>query len=211
MALFREHVTVGAVISMIVVVTAYFYALVTDPLLLGLLFLATIIGSFLPDIDSDSGIPFYMIFGGVTLAVTGIALLFALKAWPDDWRFFVGVPLFIMAVCWFVIGSFVKQMTKHRGIYHSLPALLIAGLLTYLVALKYGFDETSAIVFGGALSVGFASHLILDEIHASVTMNGIPFIPNKAFGSALKLFSNSRGVNLLTYLLLIILAYTALY
>jgi membrane-bound metal-dependent hydrolase YbcI (DUF457 family) len=211
MALFREHITFGALISMVVVVCAYFYALVTDPFLLVILFAVTLIGSFLPDVDSDSGIPFFMIFGATTLAVTGVVLLYSLKMWPDDWRFFVGVPLGALFFTWIFIGGVVKKFTRHRGIYHSLPAMLIAGVGALLVAKYYGLDDVSALVFGAALAVGFASHLILDEIHAGITMNGIPFIPNKAFGSALKLFSNSRGVNILTYTLLAVLVYTAFY
>ena len=210
MALFREHVTVGAIISMIVVVAAYFYALVTDPLLLAILFGITIIGSFLPDVDSDSGVPFYLVFGGVTLAVTGVVLLYTLALRPDDVRFLVGVPLAAMLGCWFIIGGIIKKLTHHRGIYHSLPALLIAGIATYLMSERYGLDEITALIFGSAMAVGFASHLFLDEIHAGITLDGIPFNPNKAFGSALKLFSHSSMVNIATYSLLAVLLYTAI-
>jgi membrane-bound metal-dependent hydrolase YbcI (DUF457 family) len=211
MALFREHVTVGALISMVVVVLAYFYALVTDPLLLIFLFVASIVGSFLPDVDSDSGIPFQLVFGLATLAVTGIALLYALAMKPDDIRYLVGVPVAVLLGFWFVVGGLIKKFTKHRGIYHSLPALLIASIGAYLLAQRYGLDETIALVFGAAVGAGFASHLILDELHAGITLDGIPFNPNKAFGSALKLFAKSTGVNIATYTLLGLLFYTALH
>lgn len=39
----------------------------------------------------------------------------------------------------------------------------------------------------------------LDEIYAGVNFHGIPFIPNKAFGSARKLFSQSRWTNAFVY------------
>lgn len=210
MALFKEHVTVGAIVSMIMVVATYFYALITDPFLLALLFAVTIIGSFLPDVDSDSGIPFQFIFGLTTLAATGVVLLYALEMWSDDWRYLVGVPLVFMLAFWFIVGGVVKKTTRHRGIYHSLPALLIAGVATYLIARRYGLDDTTALVFGSAMAAGFACHLFLDELHAGITLDGIPFNPNKAFGSALKLFSNSSAVNLATYLILVALVYTAM-
>lgn len=211
MALFREHVTVGAIVSMVAVVLAYFYALVTDPLLLMFLFAASIIGSFLPDVDSDSGIPFQMVFGLATLAVTGVALLYVLALKPDDLRYLIGIPAAVLLGFWFIVGGIVKKFTKHRGIYHSLPALLIASLGTYLLAERYGLDETVALVFAAAVGAGFASHLLLDELHAGITLDGIPFNPNRAFGSALKLFAKSSGVNIATYTLLGLLFYTALH
>lgn len=211
MALFREHVTVGALVSMVAVVLAYFYALVTDPLLLFFLFGAAIVGSFLPDVDSDSGVPFQLVFGLATLAVTGVALLYVLTYIPDDMRYVIGIPAAVLLGFWFVVGSIVKRFTKHRGIYHSLPALLIAALVTFLLAERYGLDADTALVFAAAVGAGFASHLILDEIHAGITLDGIPFNPNKAFGSALKLFAKSYGVNLATYTLLALLVYTALH
>lgn len=211
MAMFREHVAIGAIISMVVVVAAYFYALVNDPPLLLFLFGVTIIGSFLPDVDSDSGLPFYFIFGGATLAATGVVLLYTLASeYAGDWRYLVGIPFAAMLGFWFIVGGIVRRWTHHRGIYHSLPALAIAAVGAFLVARHYGLDDTVATVFGAAMAAGFASHLILDELHAGITLDGIPFNPNKAFGSAIKMFSNSNNVNIATYVLLATLVYTAL-
>lgn len=211
MAMFREHIAIGAIISMIVVVVVYFYALVTDPLLLLFLFGVTIVGSFLPDVDSDSGIPFYLIFGVATLAATGVVLLYTLSSvYAHDWRYLVGIPFVALLGFWFVVGGLVKRWTHHRGIYHSLPALAIAGIGTFLLAKYYGLDEMTALVFGGAMAAGFASHLVLDELHAGITLDGIPFNPNKAFGSAIKMFSNSNHVNMAAYTLLAALVYIAL-
>jgi membrane-bound metal-dependent hydrolase YbcI (DUF457 family) len=207
MALFRAHVTVGAIVSMVAVVLAYFYAFVTDPVLLVLLFAASLVGSFLPDVDSDSGIPFRLVFGLATLSVTGVSLLYVLAQNPDDLRYIMGIPLAVMLFFWFIVGHLVKKLTRHRGIYHSLPALLIVSLGTYLLAERYGLDAVTALVFAAAVGAGCASHLILDELHAGITLDGITFNPNKAFGSALKLFSNSRVVNIATYTVLMLMLY----
>jgi hypothetical protein len=211
MAMFREHIAIGAIISMIVVVVAYFYALVTNPLLLLFLFGASIVGSFLPDVDSDSGLPFYLVFGTATLAATGIVLLYTLSSqYAGDWRYLVGIPFAAMLGFWFLVGGIVRRWTHHRGIYHSLPALGISAVGTFLLARHYGLDETTALVFGGAMAAGFASHLILDELHAGITLDGIPFNPNKAFGSAFKMFTKANHVNIAAYTLLAALVYTAL-
>ncbi|MFZ2887106.1 MAG: metal-dependent hydrolase [Minisyncoccia bacterium] len=211
MAMFREHVAFGAIISMLVVVAVYFYALVTDPLLLLFLFGVTVIGSFLPDVDSDSGMPFYLVFGTMTLAATGVVLLYTLNStYAADWRYLTGIPAGALLIFWFIVGGVVKKCTHHRGIFHSLPALAISGVGSFLVARHYGLDENIAWIFGGAMAAGYLCHLILDELHAGITLDGIPFNPKSSFGSALKLFSDSNRVNMATYLLLATLAYVAL-
>jgi hypothetical protein len=210
MSTFRAHVTVGAIISMAVVVAVFFYALVTDPVLLAVLFGVTVVGSFLPDVDSDSGIPFYMVFGAATLAVTGAALFYALTRWPSQYEYIAGVPLAVMILVWFVVGGIIKKFTKHRGIFHSVPAMAIAGLGVFLAAKHFGVEGDVALLWGAGTAVGYASHLALDEVHSDVNMDGNPFTNKKSLGTAMKLFSNSHGVTLATYLILAALLYTAM-
>lgn len=209
MAMFREHVATGAVVSMLVCVGVYSYALVTDPILLVFLFAVTVIGSFLPDVDSDSGLPFYLVFGTMTLAATGVVVLYTLNTpYADDWRYLVGIPAAALFVFWFVIGALVKKCTKHRGIFHSFPALLIASTGTFLLARHYGLDDTTALIFAGAMGLGFLSHLVLDELHSEITLDGIPFNTKESAGTAMKWFSKRRGVNVAAYLILATLLYT---
>lgn len=211
MAMFREHVAVGAILSMVVVVAVYFYALVTDPLLLLFLFGVTVVGSFLPDVDSDSGMPFYLVFGTMTLAATGVVLLYTLDSvYAGDWRYLTGIPAAALLFLWFIVGGIVKRCTHHRGIFHSIPALVISGLGSFLIARHYGLTEETAWIFGGAMAVGYLCHLVLDEIHAGITLDGIPFNPKSSFGSALKLFSDSGRVNTATYVLLAALMYVSM-
>ncbi len=209
MALFREHISVGALAGAIGVVLLYFYAIVTDPVLLGLLFVVTAIGSFLPDLDSDSGIPFYTVFGLFTLACTGAALYYALSHYPSLWYALVGIPAAALVLTWFVLGGIFKRFTHHRGIMHSVPAMVIAGLLTLLAARHLFLGETVSLWFAVFAGVGFLTHLILDEVHSEVNFDGIPFVPKKSLGTALKFFSDSHLVNIFTYVLLVLLAYIA--
>ncbi len=210
MAMFREHVAIGAILSMVVVVVVYFYALITDPVLLILLFVITIVGSFLPDVDSDSGIPFYLIFGTATLGATGVVLLYTLAQQYDDWRYIVGIPAAALLFFWVIVGGLVKKKTRHRGMFHSIPATIIAGAATILIARHYGLSTVTAHLFGAGMAIGYLAHLILDELHAGITLDGIPFNPKKSLGTALKLFSDSNGVNIATYLMLTVLVYSAL-
>lgn len=209
MALFRDHITVGALVAAVGVVLLYFYAVVTDPLLLVILFAVSIIGSFLPDLDSDSGIPFYILFGVFTLACGGVVLYYVLANPPESIYVLVGAPIAALFGVWFIVGAIFKHFTHHRGMMHSIPTMVITSLLVFLVAKYLEQGETLSLVFALAAGVGFFSHLVLDEIHAENTLSGNPFIPRRSLGTAFKFFSSSKPTTLFTYLLLAVLAYTA--
>lgn len=209
MAMFREHVAVGATVSVAIVTCAYTYALMTDPLMLTVLFVSTTVASFLPDLDSDTGTPFYLLFGAFTLLCTGGALYVALQVAPHDWRMLVGVPAVTMLGVWVIVGTIFKHLTEHRGMMHSLPSAAIAGIATFLVARYWDAPVISALIFGGSVAIGYVSHLILDEIWAGVNLSGIPFIPKRSLGTATKLFSDSAFMNVATYGVLAGLVYLA--
>ncbi len=208
MALFRQHITFGALVGVVSCTLAYTYAYVTDLRLLALLLVVTAVASFLPDLDSDSGVPFQILFGSLTVLGTGVALYLTLRADPGQWYTLVGVPLAVAATLWFAVGGTFKRFTRHRGMLHSLPALAIASLLACALVRHLGGSEYAALLVAGAVALGFASHLVLDEVYAGVNVDGSAFHPKQSLGSALKLFSHSRTTNILTYLLLALLAYT---
>lgn len=210
MAMFREHVATGAVISTGVCVAAYSYGYVTDPLLLLLLFAVTVVGSFLPDVDSDSGIPFYIVYGSITLGASGVAALYVLASpYANDLRYLIGVPVGALFFFWIVLGAIVKKCTKHRGIFHSLPALIIAATATFLAARHYGFSDTMGMILAGGMALGFLSHLVLDELYSEITLDGIPFNTKSSAGTAMKWFAKQTHVNVVTYAIMIMLLYTA--
>jgi membrane-bound metal-dependent hydrolase YbcI (DUF457 family) len=209
MAMFREHIAIGAIVAAVGVAVCYFYALVTDPLLLVILFLVTTVASFLPDLDSDSGLPFHLIFGTFTVFCTGVALYYTLDAGYGDWRVLLGVPLAAMLFTWIVLGGIFKHFTRHRGMMHSIPAMLIAGLATLIIARDLGQGEIVSTVLAAAVGAGYLSHLVLDELYSGINLDGSIFHPTRALGTALKFFSSSKGANLFTYAILTVLAYTA--
>lgn len=208
--MFREHVATGAVVSTGVCVAVYSYGYITDPLLLLLLFAVTVVGSFLPDVDSDSGIPFYIIYGTATLAASGVVALYVLASpYASDLRYLVGIPVGALFFFWIIVGAIVKKSTKHRGIFHSLPALIIASTGTFLAARHYGLDDRTALILAGGMGLGFLSHLVLDELYSEITLDGIPFNTKSSAGTAMKWFAKQKHVNLVTYAILVTLLYTA--
>lgn len=206
--MFREHIGYGALLGVVFVVGLYIYALATGAMLLAL-FSTVVVGSFLPDVDSDSSMPFYLIYGAMTLGTGGLAFLYALPL-VADWRVLGGVTVGAVLFMWFIVGAIVKKVTHHRGIFHSLPALAIAGLGTFLIAQEYGFAEREALLFGGAMALGYLTHLVLDEIYDGITLDGLPFARSEVLGGALKMFARSNAVNVTTYTLLAALIYYAL-
>ncbi len=211
MAMFRQHIAVGTLLTAAGVAAVFFYGLLTDPLLLIIFFTLGAVGSFLPDVDSDSGLPFYLMFGLATAGFVGAVVYYTLLHGAPNTYVLVGMPLVALAFFWFVVGTVFKQCTHHRGIWHSLPALGIASLAVYVASSYLGVGQQSSLVLAGAMAVGFLSHLILDEIVSDVNLDGNPFHAKRSLGTALKLFSNSNRVNVLTYLILFVLVYMALH
>jgi hypothetical protein len=212
MAMFRHHIALGAVLATTGVIVIYFYSFITDPIYLLIAFVLCTVGSFLPDVDSDSGIPFYLMFGAVTLAFGGVVLYYTLLDQPTNKYILFGVPLAALLFFWFVIGKLFKECTHHRGIWHSIPALGIAATATFIISQYFHMSREVSLIFSAAIAVGFASHLVLDELVSEVNPGGIPILgARRSLGTALKFFSESHKVNFFTYALLIGLVYIALH
>ncbi len=165
----------------------------------------TTLGGLLPDLDSDSGVPVRELFG-ITAAVTPFLLLphLDVKGLGLEQKIVVlaAVYLFIR----YGLSALFKHLTVHRGMFHSLPAMLVAGLATYL--LYPGEDRFLKALLAAGVMLGFLSHLVLDEL-CSVDFMGLGLRLNKYAGSALKLFSRSWVANVTTYLVLAGLGYLA--
>jgi hypothetical protein len=98
-----------------------------------------------------------------------------------------------------------RHLTVHRGMFHSIPAMLLAGLAVY--HLHFDPHPGARHFLAGGVMVGFLSHLVLDEV-CSVDLRGARV--NKAFGSALKLWGSSPGPTLAIYALAIYLGWQVL-
>ena len=92
------------------------------------------------------------------------------------------------------LSHLFKHLTVHRGMFHSIPAMLIAGLIVFL--LDHGSDLTVRLFLAGGVMIGFLSHLVLDEL-CSVDFMGMHL--KKSAGSALKLVSKSLPATLICY------------
>jgi membrane-bound metal-dependent hydrolase YbcI (DUF457 family) len=167
----------------------------------------TAIGGLLPDLDSDSGVPVRELFG-FAAAFTPFLLYHRLMKHS---RFTNHEQIIVVLACLYLfirygLSTFFKRVTVHRGMYHSIPAMLIAGLAVFLMDANASLNYRAFL--GVGVMIGFLSHLVLDEL-CSVDFMGVTIKLNKYAGSAVKFYSPSWTATLLTYAILAGLAYLA--
>lgn len=204
MAGFRTHITVSGVVGVV-----YGGAAVqplgfdTDAAVLAA-GLATA-GGMLPDLDSDSGIPVREMFG---LAAAVVPLLLVPRMFHADMtrEGILASLLFGYVFIKYVVANVFRRLTVHRGMYHSIPAMLIAGLVVYLA---YRSPERDVrLLLAGGVMLGFLSHLVLDEIY-SVDFRGARIKLKASAGSAFKFGSSSLIATATCYAILGGLLYLA--
>ncbi|QDU35939.1 hypothetical protein Mal4_02210 [Maioricimonas rarisocia] len=208
MAAFREHVSVSGLLGLS-------YGLGTS-LLLGftpvqgaLAGWLTAVAGMLPDLDSDRGRPVRELFG-ILAAVAPLLLVGRVLAWTGM-RNDTETVMILLVVMYLAIryglAWLVNTFSVHRGMFHSLPAMIIAAEVTYL---GYPSELTTVkLLMGGGVAVGFFSHLLLDEMY-SVQLNGIRVRFKKSWGTAIKLVGERMMPNVITYALLLTLTYAML-
>jgi hypothetical protein len=198
MASFRGHLTAAAGLGAVYGGAAY-WKLGTDPKMAAMAAGLCTIGGLLPDLDSDSSVPNRTLFRLAAVAAVYLTFQHLLTTYYSIVEGAVILAGAYLAVR-YVLATVFRYITVHRGMFHSIPAMLIVGLSLYLL---YGrFPLQDRLVMGGAGVLGFLSHLVLDEFCA-VDFQGARL--KKPFGSALKLFSSSWSANTFCYFVLITL------
>ncbi len=203
MAGYKAHFAFGVLTAACVAVALLVISWVSLKVM-PVVFLLAVIGSMLPDLDSDTGVPVRLLFGTLAVATIGLALFYVMNntatSWPQQGLIAVGAGLFV----YFIIGGIFKHFTEHRGVFHSIPAALVMGLVAMSVSGLLGLGEKMALVVGLAITAGYLSHLVLDEINSTVNLSGIPFKPKKSLGTALKLTGGSKMMTTAIYVALVV-------
>ncbi len=151
------------------------------------------VAGMLPDLDSDSGIPLREMLCFVSVLVPMLMMpRFEQMGLHTETLVFISA-VFYVAVR-FGVGSIFRRYTKHRGMWHSIPAALIAGMLAYLVC---QCPETGIRIYQAwAVVLGFLSHLFLDEVY-SIDLRGRRV--KKSLGTAMKWYGDNMWANFFTY------------
>ncbi len=147
-------------------------------------------GSLAPDLDSDRSAPVRVLFTLLSVAAAFLALFLASARYRTVAELaLVWVATFLL-FRWAVFALLVR-VTRHRGIFHSVPAAMCCGAAT--AALLYHLAGRSALqawLGGGFAAFGYLMHLVLDELYS---LNLFGSRARRSLGSALKLWSARSG------------------
>ncbi len=174
---------------------------------LPIIFIATIVGSFLPDLDSDSGRPIQILFLTIGIIASFLGCYYLVIIIEPGMLYVVLATSSIFVIVNFVLKRLFMRYTVHRGIFHSLVAVVILTLSVNSLLLSLDLNLFDSIIISSALGTGYLSHLVLDEMYSLVNLSGIPFIPKKSLGTALKISALSLRMNTVIIMMLIILIY----
>ncbi len=184
MAAFSTHINVAVVAGGALAVSMHSARLIDNTEAVLMLFL-TLVGTVLPDLDSDSSKPVKIAFRLFSLVAPLLLLL----------SFDKRVPLLYAALFWFFAWmlfelfffKMVLPFTKHRGVFHTIGMGILFGEL-FFALFYYVFHTTAylATLAGFFILYGFIIHLLLDEIYSVDILGGRL---KHSFGSACKLYS----------------------
>lgn len=208
MAGFRQHVTFSSLLGIGYGAAATFL-LEFSPVEGALAGCLAGVGGMLPDLDAPNGKPGQEIFA-LTGAVAPLLLIGRVLDWtglPHDAETVMLLLVGLYITIRYGLAALLHRVSVHRGMFHSLPAMVIAGELVYL---SYPGDTSQVhLLMAGAVTLGFFSHLLLDEIWSVEWKGALPSL-KKSAGTAIKMFGPTLGANVISYALLGSLTYAVL-
>jgi len=170
MADFKTHLSMGSLTGFVLAVSTYLADWVHNVYMAIIIYFAAVIGSFLPDMDSNSGHPVKIIFEFYAYISAGLVIYYLHdNGFGVYWRIFLPVASFFFVRI--IILNIFNKYTKHRGIFHSIPAFFIVFFLVLLVAWSTDLPLMEKFSISLAVGAGYLSHLVLDEIYAVKMLN----------------------------------------
>ncbi len=207
MAAFQTHVTTGLIVGYIAGLVAVVTQWIVAPFMPLCMFAAAFIGAFLPDLDSDYGKPFNIVFSHAAI-LGGSALFFYFSLQETiPWFYWAMIPPVSALFIRYGIGKIFQKFTVHRGIFHSIPGMFIATLATPLALSPIPLASKDVIAISLSLGLGFFSHLALDEICSIFHFEGFKIKMKRSLGTAMAFTCPSKPVTLMAYILLAVLIY----
>jgi hypothetical protein len=205
MAGFKTHITTSTLLGIgggAVAFARYQVPLPTCVLAAGL----CSVSGMLPDLDSGPGVPLResTAFAAAVVPMMLLDRMEQLGLAPETIVLLGGA---IYLSIRFGIGWLLRHCTVHRGMFHSLPAAVIAAELTFLLCAHEHENLAHRIFNAGAVFVGFMSHLVLDEIW-SVDLWHVRI--KKSFGTAIKFWGQQFLPNVAAYAILALLTFAVI-
>lgn len=154
----------------------------------------------LPDLDSDYGVPLREALC-FTAAVVPMLLMGHFEQFHLSHDGIILAAVSIYLFIRFAVAHMIRHYTVHRGMFHSIPALLVFAGLAFLATGTSTFDVR--VYKSGGVALGFMSHLVLDEIYAVEWKSG-RWRLKKSFGTAFKFWGDDAWANFSVYAKLLI-------
>jgi hypothetical protein len=181
---FRTHFSVAAGVSGVSATSLMVVQMANHTEVL-LYFSMGVIGGFLPDIDHDNSVPLQIALHVCSLLVAFMVMFSKAGQLSVVELLLLWAMVYVLArvLLFFVI----TRLTVHRGILHSVPAALLAGLtVTAITHYVLSISLPVAWFCGLFLASGYLVHLLLDELY-SVDVYGRGF--KRSFGTAFKFYN----------------------
>ncbi|WP_254507362.1 metal-dependent hydrolase [Anatilimnocola floriformis] len=201
MADFKTHITFSTGLGVVYGVAGHFYFnMPIETSLLG--FGLCSVSGMLPDLDSDSGTPVREM-STFAASVIPMLMLPRFEAFACCHEMMVLMAAVMYCIIRFGVVEVFKRYTVHRGMWHSIPACVVCGLITFLIVadnhLEVRFFKAAAVM------LGFFSHLFLDEVWSLSVRSGRLNV-KKSSGTAIKFFGKDSWGNFSVYGKLVILS-----
>ncbi|TWT86776.1 hypothetical protein Mal64_36060 [Pseudobythopirellula maris] len=153
------------------------------------------VSGMLPDVDSDSGVPRREALG-FAAAIVPMLMIDRFKQFDlgHDQMILVGAALYFGIR--FLAADLIGRWSVHRGMWHSIPAVLIFAGLAFLIS---GSNDIFVRYYkAAAVGLGSLSHLVLDEVYSVDTRGVLPKF-KKSFGTAVKFWGKKPWANFSCY------------
>ena len=159
------------------------------------------IGGLLPDIDSDTGKPLQLLFQLISILIP----VFLYGPFVEHFGRSVAFSICYFTLFYlfinYLVCPFIKKLTVHRGVIHSIPFAVLCGEIAYL-SLCQG-DHNFALFTAVSIFTGCMVHLTLDEFNSIKFKAGIIPYLNSYSGTALTFTSKDSMSIFIVYLLVV--------
>jgi len=204
---FKQHTTIGAVVGYLASAILLLLNLIS-PITSIWIILASIVGSFLPDIDSDCSKSFNIFISMLSLiSGFGIIMYCGNNHMEHIW-YWIWTPFAFYLLFRYVFSKVIKKMTKHRAIIHSTPAIFTFGVGAFYLLRTFDVSLMSAFWMSFSLGLGFMSHIFADEFHSRIQFEDghLKYQMKSSAGSAWDLGDLKEWSTYAMYMLLFTLA-----
>jgi hypothetical protein len=169
---FGSHIYASAAVGAAGAALGVIYADFDSPTAV-LAMVAGFAGGMVPDLDADRGRPLRIAGGLVSLALAGGTAYTLLSRPMPESSILTPTNILLIGLGLLFLFNTVgleafRRLTRHRGMFHSLPAALAFGAL--LAALFAALGTEKALILSVAGVAGVMSHLVLDAIFTPTLM-----------------------------------------